>query len=118
MRKLFALLTLLLLLTMAVASYGQGGLDATIIADARLRSGPGTDWRIISVVPAGTAIRLDGRAGGGGWVRGVTQNNEQGWIVDTAINLSADQVASLPPKGADEPYSLGAPGGAAPAQAP
>jgi hypothetical protein len=115
MRKSFALLTFLFLLVTAVASYGQGGLDATIIADARLRSGPGTDWRIVSVVPTGTNIRLDGRAGGGGWVRGVTQNNEQGWVVDTAINLNPDQIAGLPVKSPDDAYVLGAPGGAAPA---
>ena len=66
-------------------------------------AGPGTDWRRIAVLPAGTNIRLDGQAPGGGWVRGVTQNNQQGWVVDTSLNLSADQLAALPSKWVDDP---------------
>ncbi len=117
MRKAFVLMILLLSAVSAV--YAQdGGLDASITATASLRSGPGTQWRRIAVLQPGTNIRLDGKAPGGGWVRGVTQDNQQGWIVDTAVNLSADQIASLPSKGVDDPYTVSAPPGAAPPTAP
>lgn len=114
MRRLLLALMLLLVCT---AVYAQdGGLDATVTSDASLRSGPGTDWRRIAVLPVGTSIRLDGQAPGGGWARGVTQNNEQGWVVATSLNLSADQIAGLPSKWVDDPYTVSAPpGGAAPA---
>ncbi len=114
MRILFALLIVML----STAVFAQdGSLDATLTVDASLRSGPGTDWRRIAIVPAGATMRLDGQAPGGGWVRGVTQNNEQGWVVDSALNLSADQLAALPSKWVDDPYTVSAPpGGAAPAR--
>ncbi len=113
MRLFFALLFLLLSATVTVSAQ-EGGLDATITASARLRSGPGTDWRVVAVLPAGSSIRLDGRAPGGGWVRGVAAGG-QGWIVDTAVSLSADQIAALPAKGVDDPFTVGAPAGSAPA---
>ncbi len=110
-RVLLALMVLML----STAVFAQdGGLDATITSDASLRTGPGTDWRRIAVLPAGTIIRLDGQAPGGGWVRGVTQNNQQGWIVDSSLNLSADQLAALPSKWVDDPYTVSAPAGGAP----
>ncbi len=115
MRIIFALFLLLF----ATAVYAQeGGLDATTTSEASLRSGPGTDWRRLAVLPAGTVIRLDGQAPGGGWVRGVTQNNEQGWVVNTSLNLSAEQLAALPSKWVDDPYTVSAPGGAAPVEQP
>src|SRR5690606_1615557 len=77
----------------AAVNAQEAALDATTTSDASLRTGPGTDWRRIAVLPTGTNIRLDGRAPGGGWVRGVTQNNEQGWLVESALNVSADAVA-------------------------
>ncbi|MEP7292229.1 MAG: hypothetical protein ABI835_10615 [Chloroflexota bacterium] len=115
MRTLFALVILLF----ATTVYAQdGSLDATTITDASLRSGPGTDWRRLAVLPTGTAIRLDGQAPGGGWVRGITQNNEQGWVVGSSLNLSAEQLATLPSKWVDDPYTITAPGGAAPVENP
>jgi uncharacterized protein YraI len=117
MRIVFALL--ILLFSVAVSAQ-EGGLDATTISEASLRSGPGTDWRRVSILPVGTVIRLDGQAPGGGWVRGVTQNGEQGWVVNSTLNLSAEQIATLPSKWVDDPYTVSAPaGGTAPAgQAP
>ena len=116
MRNLFALLIVLLLTTTVYAQ--DGSLDATTISEASLRSGPGTEWRRISVLPIGTVIRLDGQAPGGGWVRGVTQNNEQGWVVNTTLNLSAEQLATLPSKWVDDPYTVSAPSGAPPVEQP
>ncbi|MCK6578961.1 MAG: hypothetical protein L6Q98_12730 [Anaerolineae bacterium] len=88
--------------------------DTALNADARLRSGPGVDWRILTVLPAGTAFRADGRAPGGGWVRGIAQDSSQGWLVDTAVALTPDQIAALPSKWIEDPYTGGAPAGGAP----
>ncbi len=117
MRKLFALVSVLLVVLLsAVVVLAQDGVDATITSEASLRSGPGTDWRRVDVLAAGSTMRVDGRAPGGGWVRGVTQNNQQGWVVETATSLTADQLAALPSKWVDDPYTVSAPaGGAAPA---
>ncbi|MBI1258642.1 MAG: hypothetical protein GC204_14335 [Chloroflexi bacterium] len=118
MRKLFAL-TILMLLFTAVSVFAQdGSLDASTTSSVSLRSGPGTEWRRIATLPTGTNIRLDGRAAGGGWVRGVTQDNQQGWVVDTSLNLSADQLAALPAKAQTDPFTVAAPAGAAPANNP
>src|SRR5215218_10463150 len=117
MRKLFTLF--ILLFSVAVTAYAQGSsLDAVTTSDTSLRSGPGTEWRRISVLASGTAIRLDGQAPGGGWVRGITQNNEQGWVVNTSLNLSEEQLATLPSKWVDDPFTISAPGGAGPAAPP
>lgn len=117
MRKLLVLL--IVLFSVVFTTYAQtGSLDAVTTTDASLRTGPGTDWRRISVLAPGTAIRLDGQAPGGGWVRGTTQNNEQGWIVNTSLNLSAEQLATLPSKWVDDAYTAGAPGGAPPVAPP
>ena len=113
MRKLFALLMVLLFATVTV--YAQdGGLDASTTGSASLRSGPGTQWRRVATLAAGTNIRLDGKAAGGGWVRGVTQDNQQGWVVDTALNLSEDQLATLPVKTQTDPFTVSPPGGTVP----
>ncbi len=93
-------------------------MDATMTVDASLRSGPGTDWRRITIVPAGATMRVDGRAPAGGWVRGVTQNNEQGWVIETAVSLNADQLAALPSKWVDDPFTVSAPPGGSPSAVP
>ncbi|MFN8562563.1 MAG: hypothetical protein U0703_13335 [Anaerolineae bacterium] len=81
MRRLLLALMLLLICT---AVYAQdGGLDATTTADASLRSGPGTDWRRIAVLPTGTNIRLDGQAPGGSCAAS-PRTNEQGQAGDFA----------------------------------
>ncbi|MDZ4768257.1 MAG: hypothetical protein SGJ24_03945 [Chloroflexota bacterium] len=115
-----ALIALLLWVVGAPTHAQTAFSDGTLNADARLRSGPGAEWRILTVLSAGSAFRADGRAPGGGWVRGISQNNDQGWIVDTAISLTADQIAALPSRWIDDPYTAGAPGGAvaAPTSAP
>lgn len=109
------LLTLFTLTLIIPAAAQEGGIDATITSDVSLRTGPGVEWNRVAVLSVGTAIRLDGRAPGGGWVRGVTQNNQQGWVVETSVSLSADQLNALPSKWVDDPYTVGAPQGAAPA---
>jgi hypothetical protein len=115
---LFFALLLLVSTTFPVFAQSEipGGLQVTIIERARLRSGPGVEWNILGAFDAGTPFNVDGQAPGGGWVRGITPNGQVGWVVQTAINASAEQVAALPRLWVDAPFSLPAPGGAAPAQ--
>ncbi|MBE2271120.1 MAG: hypothetical protein IAE80_23000 [Anaerolinea sp.] len=90
----------------------------TTTAEVSLRSGPGTEWRRITVVPAGTALRLDGRAPGGGWVRGITSNGEIGWVVTTSLTITQAQIDGLRQIWVEEPFTLSPPGAANPPAAP
>ena len=91
--------------------FAQDGLLTSLARDAKFRDGPGTDYFVLGVVKAGTTILLDGRAPGGGWVRGISPDAKIGWVIDTAINASADQIAALPKVWTDVPFTLGAPSG-------
>lgn len=99
--------------------YAQdGGLLTSLARDAKFRDGPGTDYYVLGVVKAGTTILLDGRAPGGGWVRGITPDGKVGWVIDTSIAASADQIAALPKVWIDVPFTLGAPAGNGGVEAP
>ncbi len=89
-----------------------GGIDTTTTSTVNLRSGPGTDWRIITSLPAGTPFRVGGRANGDYWLRGITSSGEVGWVAIDGLAVSADQIASLPYMWADDPFNLAPPGGA------
>ncbi len=92
--------------------YAQGGgLLTSLARDAKFRDGPGTDYFILGVVKAGTTILLDGQAPGGGWVRGITPDGKVGWVINSAVSASADQIAALPKVWTDVPFTLGAPAG-------
>jgi len=64
---------------------GAGAGDAQITSYLNFRSGPGTDYGIISVIPNGASVSLTG-ASSGGFVE-IVYNGYQGWV-------SADYVAS------------------------
>jgi hypothetical protein len=113
-RVLTLCLTILALTLISSAALAQASLDTTTTAGVRLRTGPGTEYRIVTDLAAGTAVRLDGRAPGGGWVRGIAQGGQIGWMVDTALAASPDQIAALPSVWIDDPFTLPAPGVAAP----
>ncbi len=106
LRRIATLLLLgIIVLSMSIA-LAQGGLNATIRDGARLRGGPGTDWAWIGSVEAGEVLLLDGRAPGGGWVRGVTSSGIVGWVIQSAIDLTEDQVNTLPAIWVDAPFTL------------
>jgi hypothetical protein len=108
--KTTRLVLIVLALLLAFSSvWAQAALDTTTSGRVRLRTGPGTDWRIVAEVAAGAAVRLDGRAPGGGWVRGITQDGQIGWLVDSAVTASADAIAGLPSVWVDDPFTLEAP---------
>ncbi len=112
MRRTAAWIFLLGMLFGGSLAYAQdGGLLTSLARDAKFRDGPGTGYFVLGVVKAGTTILLDGRAPGGGWVRGITPDAKIGWVVDTAISASADQIGALPKVWTDVPFTLGAPAG-------
>ncbi len=122
MRRILLLTCTLLLLTLTFSTnllFAQdGGLQTSLSSGARFRAGPGTEWKLLASLESGTLINLDGRAPGGGWARGIIADGTVGWVVDTALAASAEQIAALPSVWVDTPFSLGAPqGGPAPIQA-
>ncbi|MFN8527721.1 MAG: hypothetical protein U0670_03820 [Anaerolineae bacterium] len=114
-RVLWVLLFALVSIPVSVSAQ-FGGIDITTTQRANVRSGPGTEWRILITVDSGTVIRLDGKAPSGDfWLRGITPDGTIGWVGITATNLTPDQLAALPAVWTDTPFSLGAPAGGAPA---
>jgi uncharacterized protein YraI len=112
-------LGVMLLVGLTVTQAQDGGLAATIEDNVRFRSGPGTNWRILTNLTAGTAITLDARDGTNNfWVRGIVADGTVGWLTSNALNVSADQIAGLPIKTVDEPFNLSAPAASANASAP
>ncbi|MDX2137257.1 MAG: hypothetical protein SF123_04120 [Chloroflexota bacterium] len=118
--RLLLLVALLLLLLTSFPVYAQdgasGGLLVTVVERVRFRDGPGQDWAIVRVLEPGVQINLDGRAPGGGWSRGIIADGTIGWVIDTSISASAEQIAALPAVWTDTPFTLAPPaGGSAPA---
>jgi uncharacterized protein YraI len=112
LRRFFLMWSVLALLALNGAALAQdGGLLTTISKTARFRSGPGTEWFWQGNLEAGTTILLDGRAPGGGWVRGITPDAKVGWVIDSAVAASAEQIAALPSVWVDTPFTLPAPAG-------
>jgi len=68
----------------ASADYVDGQVQA------HLRSGPGLEFRILKILPAGTVVQRLGRDGE--WIR-VRFGDLEGWVPDG--NVSADEPASL-----------------------
>jgi uncharacterized protein YraI len=120
MKRKIALGWILVLLSLfCLTTYAQdGGTSTTITQGVRLRGGPGTDWKLLGSLEAGASFLIDGRAPGGGWVRGITSDGKIGWVIETAVGLNADQLNALPSVWVDAPFTLGAPAGGAPPAAP
>ena len=110
----FLALTMLLMMSVSVISAQFAGIDATTVERANLRSGPGTEYRILSTLDIGTPFRVDGKAPSGDyWVRGIIADGTVGWLAAPAIGLNADQLAALPSVWTDTPFTLAPPAGAA-----
>lgn len=106
---------LLVLFLLSVTAYAQDqGFDTTTNTSVSLRSGPGTEWRRIVTLPTGTAVRLDGQAFSGAWVRGIASSGEIGWMLSANLNMTTEQAAALRPVLLEEPFTLTAPAAANP----
>jgi uncharacterized protein YraI len=93
----------------------QGGLVTTVTSVVSLRSGPGTQWRRLATLQAGTVIALDGHDPSGLWVRGITASGKIGWMASRFVSATPEQVFALPSIWVDAPFTLSAPLGGAPA---
>ncbi len=110
-RICFLLALTFILLSVTISVYAQDqGFDTITNADASLRSGPGVEWRRITIVRTGTAMRLDGQAFTGSWVRGITSAGEIGWVLSSNLNITPEQAAALRPVLIEEPFTLPPPG--------
>jgi uncharacterized protein YraI len=104
-----ALLLIVMIGLFASLALAQSGLLATVTQDLRLRVGPGTDWRIVATLPAGTDVALDGRSGGGQWVRGISSSGDSGWMASAFLTASAGEIDALPVLEREAPLTVGAP---------
>src|SRR5690606_18978231 len=105
---LFSLLIVLLGATAVVSAQSSDLITWTNTA-VNIRSGPGTEWRILGTANAGTTVRLDGMAFEGTWVRGITSTGIIGWIYATGVSASPDQTRGLRSIWVEEPFTLSAP---------
>ena len=99
---------------------GEGGTGIGVVAtaDVNVRTGPDTSYRRIDGVDTGNPFNIDGRDASGGWVRGITQSGNVGWVFATYLSISPEDVNTLPVVEIDAPFSLAAPGGGPAPQAP
>lgn len=107
-----------LLLALVLPISAQDGLKTSTTTIVNVRSGPGTEWRIVGSAPSGTTVLLDGQAFSGSWVRGITSQGFIGWMLASNLALDPAAAAALPPRLLDDPFTLSAPpqeGGSAPA---
>lgn len=110
-----ALIFLITALTaLSVVSAQFAGLTITTTQRANLRTGPGTNFNVVTIVPAGTTMSLDGRTDDGTWVRGITSGGQIGWISSGVVGLSIGQLRTLPIIGVNNPFTLSAPAQSAP----
>jgi uncharacterized protein YraI len=84
---------------------GTGTLVTTSI-NVNMRRGPGTSYRRILTVNAGTPIMLDGRDRSGRWVRGIIENGTWGWVITSAVNLSQDQLFAMGIINVNTPFTI------------
>ena len=91
-----AMLALTLPLTAAHADDSTlvTGVTATTKYNLRLRSGPGTGFQQIGLVPGGTTLTVEGRNSASSWVQ-VTYRGTQGWM-SAAYCIISGNLSSVP----------------------
>jgi len=117
-RKMLTAVLFISIMMIPMLVYAQGGITTTVETDVWLRTGAGTQWRKLEVLPAGTAVAIDGRESSNTWVRGITSGGAVGWMAANYLAVSTDQVASLPVIAREAPLTVAAPGAGAAPSAP
>lgn len=107
--KRILLLIVMALLALTFSAVSAQGVKTSAQTVANIRSGPGTEWRIVGTAQPGTTILLDGQAFGGSWVRGITSTGITGWIFTQNLTIDAGQAGALPAVYVETPFTLGAP---------
>jgi hypothetical protein len=75
-------------------------LIVTVIVAANLRSAPSTEAKILSSVPAGTELSVDGLSNGSGWLR-VFHNGGMAWVSRQVVTPKEGDLDQLPELGRD-----------------
>lgn len=91
----------------------EGGIGGSNVAFSvntavRLRSGPGTQWRILKTLEIGQALNVDGKDFSGTWVRGIDAAGEIGWVFGEYVTGNR---AALPTVNRDTPFGAAPPPG-------
>lgn len=108
--KFTKLLVLVLsVLVMSIGSSAQAGVIATVREDISLRVGAGTQWRRVTILPAGTTVALDGRISNSTWVRGIASDGQNGWMATSFLTVDMNAVATLPVIAREAPLTVPAP---------
>lgn len=87
----------------------QGGLDVVTTRNANMRTAPDAAADLVTIVRAGTNLRLDGRNDNGNWVRGITPTGLIGWVSSGTVSINITQLTGLPVVRVDSPFNLSAP---------
>lgn len=77
MRKLFLLITSLLIISLGQV---QAQVEATTISELNMRSGPAVTYAIIETLPPETPISVEGRNDAGDWAFIHTDDGKSGWV--------------------------------------
>lgn len=111
-KQLFQIsIAILFLFISTMGTSAQSSVSATVQTGVMLRSGPGTEWRILASLGAGVNVNLDGRDGTNStWVRGITQNGQVGWMASRYLSASAGSFSNLPIIAWNAPLTVSAPG--------
>ncbi len=72
------------------------GAAATVTTRLNMRSGPGTQYRRLGTMAAGTQVALQGRDISGLWVYGTTNTGMTGWMAGRYLSGAASAFGSLP----------------------
>lgn len=114
----FGLIFSLLLIVAVSPSFAQVGTVASVQIDLSVRVGPGTQWRLLGVLPAGYNVAVDGRDVTGAWVRGIAQDGTIGWMAARFLSIGTDGAFNLPVIDREAEISVGAPPAGAVASVP
>jgi len=113
--QLMSFLLIFVFISGVASAQDVSDLSATLTSRTNLRAGPGVEWKILGTYDPGTPIRLDGRAPGGSWARGILPDGQVGWVLEGGLSLSPEQLATLRSVWTEDPFNLSAPaGGSAP----
>jgi dienelactone hydrolase/uncharacterized protein YraI len=102
MRRILLLIGLILVLASVGTVSAQSTVTVITLNELRLRSGPGTQFDVITKVPVNTTLTADARNPASDWVR-VNYNGQVGWLFVGQLRVRG-RVSTLPtPDAANNP---------------
>jgi hypothetical protein len=100
----------------AAAGAAAAGIDVTVPGGINVRTGPGTNFDVVTALGAGNTVRADGRNAAADWVRVTLPTGDLGWLYAPLVSIAGD-VSSLPVVEGNDPAPLVSSGGFTPLQA-